>query len=215
MCMDQSAAGASMARDLAPTTGRVTESRLVERARAGDHDAFALLVDARVEPTFRTAMAILGNEADARDATQEIFLRAWTHMPELRDPAMFPAWLGRIVVNTCRSAIRGRKRRQVHEIPAGAFLVDGEWIGPAAGTYDDRMTSGRPRSTSWIEHWSVCRRTTGRSWRSITTSASPWSRSAPSWVCHRRPSSPGSSALDERSNVPSRWNDDEPIRRHP
>ncbi len=130
-----------MARDLAPTTGRVTESRLVERACAGDHDAFALLVVARVEPTFRTAMAILGNEADARDATQEIFLRAWTHLPELREPALFPAWLGRIVVNACRSAIRGRKRRQIHEIPAGAFLVDGEWVGPsmeAHGAHDDR-----------------------------------------------------------------------------
>jgi len=127
-----------MARDLAPSPGRVTESRLVERARAGDHDAFAALVDGRVEPTFRTALAILGNEADARDATQEIFLRAWTHIPELRDSSLFPAWLGRIVINTCRSAIRGRRRRLVHEIPAGAFLVDGEWTGPSVDAHDER-----------------------------------------------------------------------------
>ena len=61
----------------------------MERARRGDHDAFAALVDRRLAATFRTAMAILGNEADARDATQEIFLRAWRNLPELREPDRF------------------------------------------------------------------------------------------------------------------------------
>ena len=49
---------------------RAGETSLVERARQGDHEAFATLVDGRLAATFRTALAILGNEADARDATQ-------------------------------------------------------------------------------------------------------------------------------------------------
>lgn len=107
---------------------RAGETALVERARRGDHEAFAALVDARLTATFRSALAILGNEADARDATQEIFLRAWRNLPELRDPDRFAAWFGRIVVNTCRTSIRGRRRRIVREISVGALPDDGEQL---------------------------------------------------------------------------------------
>jgi RNA polymerase sigma-70 factor, ECF subfamily len=114
------------------------ESALVERARHGDHDAFSALVDGRLTTTFRTALAILGNEADARDATQEIFLRAWRNLPELRDPDRFGAWFGRIVVNTCRSAIRGRRRRIVREISVEALPFDGDQLTSGANAHEDR-----------------------------------------------------------------------------
>jgi RNA polymerase sigma-70 factor (ECF subfamily) len=114
------------------------ESALVERARHGDHDAFTALVDGRLAPTFRTALAILGNEADARDATQEIFLRAWRNLPELREPDRFRAWFGRIVVNTCRSAIRGRRRRIVREISVEALAFEGDQLASGAITQEDR-----------------------------------------------------------------------------
>jgi RNA polymerase sigma-70 factor (ECF subfamily) len=82
----------------------------------GDAQAFASLVDHRLEPTFRIALAILGNEADARDATQEVFVRLWRNLPGLRDEHRFAAWFHRIVVNTCRSEVRGHQRRRVREI---------------------------------------------------------------------------------------------------
>ena len=50
---------------------RATEPSLVERARGGDTAAFEALLGDRLDPLFRTAWAILGSEADARDATQE------------------------------------------------------------------------------------------------------------------------------------------------
>ncbi len=117
---------------------RAGETALVERARHGDHDAFADLVDRRLAGTFRTAIAILGNEADARDATQEIFLRAWRNLPELREADRFEAWFGRIVVNTCRTAIRGRRRRIVREISVGALPGEGDQLRSAAQPHDDR-----------------------------------------------------------------------------
>ncbi len=117
---------------------RAGETALVDRARRGDHDAFAALVDARLAGTFRTALAILGNEADARDATQEIFLRAWRNLPELREPDRFGAWFGRIVVNTCRTAIRGRRRRIVREISVGALPDAGEQLPSPVSPHDDR-----------------------------------------------------------------------------
>ena len=115
----------------------MTDAGLVERARQGDHDAFAALIDGRVEPTYRTALAILGNEADARDATQDTFVRAWRSLPELRDPERFSAWLGRILVNTCRTAMRGRRRRLVREISVGDFPTDDAWSGPSLASPDE------------------------------------------------------------------------------
>ncbi len=123
---------------LAASTIRTGEMALVERARGGDHDAFAALVDRRLAATFQTASAILGNEADAHDATQEIFLRAWRNLPELRETDRFDAWFGRIVVNTCRTAIRRRRRRIVREISVGALPGEGEQLPSAANPHDDR-----------------------------------------------------------------------------
>ena len=123
---------------LEATAIRAGETALVDRARRGDHEAFSALVDARLNATFRTALAILGNEADARDATQEIFLRAWRNLPELREPDRFGAWFGRIVVNTCRTAVRGRRRRIVREISVGALPEDGAQIESGASPHDGR-----------------------------------------------------------------------------
>lgn len=117
---------------------RADNARLVERAGSGDQQAFAALVSERLEPTFRTALAILGDEADARDATQEIFIRVWRNLPGLRNADLFQAWFGRIVVNTCRSSIRGRRRRIVREISVGSLSEDDERLTPAVGGYDDR-----------------------------------------------------------------------------
>ncbi len=123
---------------LAATAIRVGETDLVTRARRGDQVAFAALVDGRLGSTFRTALAILGNESDARDATQEIFLRAWRNLPELREPDRFGAWFGRIVVNTCRTAVRGRRRRIVREISVEALPEEGAQLASGSSPHDGR-----------------------------------------------------------------------------
>jgi RNA polymerase sigma-70 factor (ECF subfamily) len=83
---------------------------LVRRAAHGDQAAFARLVETQVDRSFRTARAILGNDADARDATQDAYVSAWRELPSLRDPSSFDAWLQRIVVNACRTLLRRRAR---------------------------------------------------------------------------------------------------------
>src|SRR5687768_16175521 len=89
---------------------------LVTRAQAGDQIAFTRLIDDRHEALYRTAWAILRNDADALDATQDTCLGAWRELPRLRDPARFDAWLMRSLVNRCRTALRSRQRVQVREI---------------------------------------------------------------------------------------------------
>jgi RNA polymerase sigma-70 factor (ECF subfamily) len=97
---------------IAPTAS--PRADFVHRAARGDQAAFARLVETQVDRSFRTARAILGNDADARDATQDACVSAWRELPNLRDPASFDAWLQRIVVNACRTLLRRRAR--VHEV---------------------------------------------------------------------------------------------------
>ena len=90
------------------------DHELLLRARTGDREAFDLIVAARAKPTYRTALAILGNEADAHDAAQDAFVAAWRGIRGLRDLDRFDAWLGRILINQCRNALR--KRGRVREL---------------------------------------------------------------------------------------------------
>lgn len=101
--------------ELAAPLGRWTsESDLVARAQGGDLAAFEHLIRQRLDRLFRTACGILGNPAEAEDATQEACIAAWQKLPTLRDVERLDAWLGRILVNACR--MRARSRRRVLEI---------------------------------------------------------------------------------------------------
>ena len=108
---------------------------LVERARDGDVEAFTTLVDRKLDGMFRVAMAILGHEADARDATQEALTSIWRELPSLRDPALFDAWSGRVLVNACRQSLKRRRRIEVREIALAE---------PGAGSSDGSARSGTP-----------------------------------------------------------------------
>jgi RNA polymerase sigma-70 factor (ECF subfamily) len=57
-------------------------------------------------PSFRTACLILGNRADAEEAVQEAFLRAWRFRDSLADVPSIRPWLYRVVVNSCYSKLR-------------------------------------------------------------------------------------------------------------
>lgn len=108
------------------------DRELLVRARAGDREAFESIVLAKGEPLFRTALAILGNEPDARDATQETFISSWRQFSRLRDLDRFDAWLGRILINECRMALRHRRR--VREVP----VTDTTDYAGAPSTTSDR-----------------------------------------------------------------------------
>lgn len=87
------------------------------RARDGDSSAFDALVEARVGSMLRTAMAITGDEAEARDAVQDALVAAWRQLDSLREPGAFDAWLTRILVNRCRRGLRRRIRIRDREVP--------------------------------------------------------------------------------------------------
>lgn len=88
---------------------------LVERARQGDHDAFAELAGAAIARLDATAWLILRDPEQAKDAVQNALVRAWRDLPTLRDPDRFDAWLRRMLVNACLDEAR-RLRRHRFEI---------------------------------------------------------------------------------------------------
>jgi RNA polymerase sigma-70 factor (ECF subfamily) len=91
----------------------VDQRDLIERARRGDHDAFTLLVDARLARLDAAARLILRDGELVGDAVQDALIRAWRDLPGLRDPERFDAWLHRLIVNACLDLVRRRKRRVI------------------------------------------------------------------------------------------------------
>lgn len=83
---------------------------VVARARAGDAAAFDELMALFERRVAAIAWRMLGNEEDARDAAQEVFLKVFRHLDTYRVDDNFRAWLTRITVNVCRDAIRRRSR---------------------------------------------------------------------------------------------------------
>ncbi len=88
-----------------------TDAGLVERALAGDPEAYTTLVHRHYEPCARYARRMLGSLEDAEDVVQEVFLRAYLALGRYREQDRFRPWLFRILVNQCRSQAKQRARR--------------------------------------------------------------------------------------------------------
>lgn len=86
------------------------ERALVERARAGDQDAFALLVRLHQRQVYTLAMRMLRDADEASEATQEAFLAAWQGLRGFRGDARFATWLYRIAYNHCLKIAEQRRR---------------------------------------------------------------------------------------------------------
>jgi RNA polymerase sigma-70 factor (ECF subfamily) len=89
------------------------QRELVERARRGDHDAFAELAGAAISRLDSAAWLILRDAEQAADAVQNALVRAWRDLPTLRDPARFDAWLHRLLVRSCIDEVRRLRRHRI------------------------------------------------------------------------------------------------------
>jgi RNA polymerase sigma-70 factor, ECF subfamily len=93
---------------------QMTDVATVSRARAGDSDAFRLLVEQHSRLVFRVAYRMTGNEHDADDVVQETFLRAYKQLGRFEERANFGTWLHRIAVNCALDLLRSRGRLDRH-----------------------------------------------------------------------------------------------------
>jgi RNA polymerase sigma-70 factor (ECF subfamily) len=74
---------------------------LVERARRGDREAFAVLVHQVSDSLYAVAYRILRDTGMAEDALQNALVLAWRRIPKLREVDRFEAWIHRILVHAC------------------------------------------------------------------------------------------------------------------
>jgi RNA polymerase sigma-70 factor (ECF subfamily) len=104
------------------------EAEIVERARRGDAAAYEYLVHRYTEMAFRTAYLVTGSAAEAEDAAQDAFVKAYRALPRFRAGGSFRAWLLRIVGNEARNRRRSAGRRAVLELRVAEGLRTG--VGP-------------------------------------------------------------------------------------
>src|SRR5205823_954224 len=89
---------------------RLSDDQIVERVLAGDIGLFELLVRRHDQRVYRAARAIVRNEADAEDITQETYLHAFQHLSQFEHRAKFSTWLLRIAIHAALARHRGNAR---------------------------------------------------------------------------------------------------------
>jgi RNA polymerase sigma-70 factor, ECF subfamily len=85
-------------------------TRLIKSAADGDSAAFEQIMIHSQQRVMALTWRILGNEADARDASQEVFLRVYKYLKRFKQDQDFFAWLYGITINVCRDIAKKRQR---------------------------------------------------------------------------------------------------------
>ena len=123
--------------------GRPSEQReLVLRAQRGDERAFEMLVRPHWEIAFRLAYVITRNAADAEEAAQDAFLKAWLALGRFRSSRPFRPWLLSIVANEARNRRRSASRRA--RLSLRAQVAHGS--GDAAPSPEDLAVAAEERT---------------------------------------------------------------------
>jgi len=124
----------SMPRQTSAETPLDGDAALVARLRAGDAQAFEMLVRQHGGRMLATARRMMPNEDDARDVVQEALLSAFRSIQAFEGAARLSTWLHRIVVNAALMKLRSRRRRREESIEEllPRFDEDGHFAEPVA-----------------------------------------------------------------------------------
>lgn len=97
----------------------------IERAKAGDAEAFVVLMKQLESSMYGMAKSMLQRDEDVADALQESILKAYKSLPSLREPKYFKTWMFRIVINECNNILRKRSGTEVMaEVPPAAVRTN-------------------------------------------------------------------------------------------
>lgn len=99
-------------------------AQLVESAQAGDTGAFEQLVQATYVQTYTLAFRLTSNQEDARDVTQDAYLKAYRGLSKFRGESQFSTWMYRVTANCAATQMQRRGRHRHVDLPQGDELVD-------------------------------------------------------------------------------------------
>ncbi len=109
----------------------MADQRRVEvDAEATRAEAFRRLANRHLDASYRLAQVILGQRAEAEDATHDAFVSAWRNWSTLRDPELFEHWFDRILVNTCRNRLRHASYRRTEDLSPELEFPASDAYGP-------------------------------------------------------------------------------------
>ena len=88
------------------------ERLLIQRVKAGDQKAFEVIFSRYVNRVYRQAFKLVGNEADAEDVVQEVFLLVYRKAQSFLGKSEFSTWLYRLTANAALTKLRQRKKEK-------------------------------------------------------------------------------------------------------
>lgn len=112
----------------------VADEILVKKAQGGDTSAYGELVCRYQDRVYGLAMRVLASPEDARDASQEIFIKAFRALPGFNFRAAFATWLYRVAYNTSMDLQRKRGRERSRSVS-----MESDEITRCAGLRDDAL----------------------------------------------------------------------------
>jgi RNA polymerase sigma-70 factor, ECF subfamily len=122
------------------------EKTWISRSRNGDHAAFEALLRAHQPMIHSLTFRMTGSLADAKDLTQETFVRAYCQLDTYRGDAKFSSWLCRIAVNACLNwRARENRRAEIHRQWSGEALQEGDTENPVADEINLRVQTALNR----------------------------------------------------------------------
>ncbi|MBN2796038.1 MAG: sigma-70 family RNA polymerase sigma factor [Clostridia bacterium] len=89
------------------------EKILIKQSINGDVTSFEQLIKSYQKMAYNVAYRVMGNEEDAKDMTQEALIKVYKNLKSFRMDASFSTWLYRIVMNTCKDALRKNKTKVI------------------------------------------------------------------------------------------------------
>ena len=123
------------------TAAGEAETSLIARCSRGDDEACRQLMDEHQRMVYRLAFQILGNEDEAHDISQEVFLRVFRTIHRFRGRAALRTWIYRIAINQARNRQRWwQRRQQAYHVSLDAMMTDahhGELPAPALTSSPD------------------------------------------------------------------------------
>lgn len=119
-----------------PPTTEPDEQPLLQRARAGDMDAFEALYRENAPRVFALCLRMTADRQRAQEFTQDVFVRVWEGLPSFRGDAAFTSWIHRIAVNVVLMDARADRRR----VSRVTLAEDLEGKGTGEGDMADGFT---------------------------------------------------------------------------